>query len=116
MKTAHIEPEMPPCHAPHMVGYLFEIGPTMAAGMGNGPITHGEIESWQRNTGITLDAWESRTLKRLSLEYLNESYKSEERDCPPPFQLVDMTQENRDAVAHQIKNAMRSYFMAQGKS
>lgn len=76
---------MPPCDAPHLVGYLFEIGPTLAAGMGEGPLTHGEIESWQRNTGIRLQSWEARLLKRLSIEYLNESSKARARDCPAPW-------------------------------
>jgi hypothetical protein len=76
---------MPPCDAPYLVEYLFEIGPTMAAGMGNGPLTHGEIASWQNNTGIDLNAWETRTLKRLSLDYLGESQRATARDAMPPW-------------------------------
>lgn len=79
------EPEMPPCDTPHLVAWLFEIGPTLPAGMGEGPLTHGELHSWQLNTGITLHSWEARLLRRLSLDYLTESHKARARDCPAPW-------------------------------
>lgn len=78
-------PEMPPCDAPHLVAWLFEIGPTQPAGMGEGPLTHGELASWQANTGITLQSWEARLLRRLSLDYLDQSHKARARDCPAPW-------------------------------
>lgn len=68
-----------------MVEWLFELGPTVAAGMGAGPITHGDIADFQSNTGIDLDAWQARTLRRLSLDYLAESHKATKPDCPPPW-------------------------------
>lgn len=79
------DPDMPPADALHLVGYLFEIGPTLPAGMGEGPLTHGEIASWQHNTGVRLQSWEARLVKRLSIEYLNESHKARARDCPAPW-------------------------------
>lgn len=39
------ELEMPPCDAQHLVGYFFEMGPTMAAGMGDAPLSHSEIDA-----------------------------------------------------------------------
>lgn len=80
-----LEPGMPSCDAPHLVAWLFEIGPTLPAGMGEGPLTHGELQSWQLNTGIALQSWETRLLRRLSLDYLNESHKARARDCPAPW-------------------------------
>ena len=47
--------EMPPCDCGYLVGYLFEVGPTM----GESPVTHTEIANWQRNTGIELNSWEA---------------------------------------------------------
>jgi hypothetical protein len=78
--------EMPECDAAHIVAYLFEIGPTLAGGMGEVPVPESEIESWQRNTGIELQSWEARTVKRLSREYLSESQAATEpnRACPWP--------------------------------
>ena len=76
--------DMPTCEAEYLASYLFEIGPSMAAGMGEAPITHGEIESWQHNTGIILNSWEARTLRGLSSEYVSENYaaKDPDKECP----------------------------------
>jgi len=68
---------MPECRAEYLLGVLFEIGMTL----GDQPLTHGEIESYQRNIGIRLNAWEVRTIKRLSETYLSESYKATDKDA-----------------------------------
>lgn len=98
------DPDMPPCDAPHLLGYLFEIGPTLAAGMGEGPLTHGEIASWQANTGIELQAWEARLLRRLSIDYLNQSHKARARDCPPPWGDAPVP----NLKAERTRNALRA--------
>ena len=86
MKKAGKPVEMPPLiWGEYLLGYLFEFGPTMAAGMGAGPLTASEIESWQHLLGIEFEPWEARLLRRLSNEYLAESHKATKRDCPPPF-------------------------------
>lgn len=100
--------EMPPCEAFYIVSYLFEIGPGMSGGMGEAPITHGEIESWQRNTGIELNAWEARTLKRLSIEYLNESHKATKPDCPAPWDESNHTKVLPSLASQRVKNSMRA--------
>lgn len=67
---------MPPiAGAQELITYLFEIGPTMAAGMGAGPITFGEIFAWQALTGIRLVPSQVRLLRHLSRTYLNESMR-----------------------------------------
>jgi len=52
--------------------------------MGESPLPDTEIEAWQRNTGIELQSWEARAVKRLSREYLSESQAATEpnRLCP----------------------------------
>lgn len=85
MQAEGIEHELPPCDAAYLADYLWEIGPSLPAGMGAGPITHSEIASWQHNTGIELNSWESRTLRKLSITYLNESHKAKDRKCPAPW-------------------------------
>lgn len=102
------ELDMPPCDAGHMIGYLFDIGPTMAAGMGDGPITHGEIESFRRNTGIEFDAWESRTLRCLSAEYSNESHKATARDCPAPWADAPYAKPVTTIATERTRNALRA--------
>lgn len=76
---------MPECDAIYIASYLFEIGPVLHGGMGETPLTHTEIEAWQRNTGIELEAWEAKVLHRLSLEYLSESQKATKPDAPAPW-------------------------------
>ena len=83
-------PEMPPiAGAWHLIGYLFEVGPTMASGMGAGSITHVELRAWQLNIGIELHPWEVRFLMRLSNDYVAESSKAEKPGCPAPWQPKD---------------------------
>lgn len=78
--------QMPPLMwGDYLIGYLFEFGPTMPAGMGNGPLSAVEIAAWQGLLGIEFQPWEARLLRRLSSEYLAESYAATKRDCPPPF-------------------------------
>lgn len=82
--------DMPPLEgAGYLIGYLFEVGPTMAAGMGAGPVTHEELRAWMDLTGIELEPWEVRFLRRLSYEYLAESDRAEKRDCPDPWKSAD---------------------------
>jgi hypothetical protein len=78
-------PDMPSVEAEHTLDYLFEIGPVMGGSMGVSPITNEEIQAWQLNTGIELQSWQARLIRRLSLDYLTESQKAEKRDCPAPW-------------------------------
>lgn len=101
------ELEMPECAAPHIVSYLFELGPVVSTGMGQGPISHTEIEAWQRNTGIELDSWESRTLRTLSNDYAAEASKATERDCPAPWQAAPYAVAPENLVAERMKRETR---------
>lgn len=74
-------PEMPPVDAQYLADYFFEIGPTM----GENPITSGELESWQRNTGIKFNAWECRTLMYLSKAFVSESQRATKLEARPPW-------------------------------
>lgn len=82
-------PDMPPLSgAAHVVGYLYELGPIVAAGMGAAPVSHLEIAAWVRLTGIELHPWEVRFLRRLSGEYLAELHAAEKADRPAPWGAV----------------------------
>lgn len=85
-------PPLPPTDAPHLLNYLFDVGPTLASGMGEGPLTHSEIEAWQGNTGVELEPWEATFLRRLSIDYLSESHKAEKVDAPAPWNPEDIKQ------------------------
>lgn len=89
-KDDDYHPEMPPLDgAAFLLSYLFELGPTQAAGMGAAPISHQEIAAWQELTGIVLQPWQARFLRRLSGEYVAESHKAEKRECPAPWRAAD---------------------------
>ena len=80
-------PEMPHVEGGmYLIGYLLDIGPTLAAGVGVGPLTCAEIESWCRRTEIDLHPWQDSFLRRLSGEYIAQSHKAGKRDCPPPWE------------------------------
>jgi hypothetical protein len=101
------EPEMPPCPAPLLVEYLFEIGPVMAGGMGNAPLTHAEISAWQCNVGIELQPWQARMLKKLSADYLEESHLARDRDRAAPWAAGFHTNTARSLVAERMKRSLR---------
>jgi hypothetical protein len=98
-KDDDYQPEMPPVDAEYLIGYLWEVGPTMAAGGYPGPITNEELRAWQSNTGITLQPWEARFLRRLSHEYLSESHRAEKRDAKAPWKAEEQKPEVSDMQA-----------------
>lgn len=80
------QPSYPPLSVPdYLIGYLFDVGPAMAGGMGNAQLSHSEIKAWQDNTGIELTPWEARTLRTLSGEYLASAQDAEDAQCKPPY-------------------------------
>lgn len=84
------QPPMPPLDdGAYLIGYLWEVGPTLPNGMGSSPLTHGELAAWQGNTGIALKPWEARWLRRLSSEFLAELHQAEAADRPAPYVDVE---------------------------
>lgn len=76
------EPDMPdPGAAAYLLNHFWAAGPTL----GDQVLTNGELQSYQENAGIRLTPWECGTLRRMSGEYLGQSHKAREANCPPPF-------------------------------
>jgi hypothetical protein len=99
------QPDMPPVDAEYLIGYLWEVGPTMASGGYPGPVTHEEIRAWMDLTGIELQPWEVRFLRRLSGDYMGESQRAEKADCPAPVHTgatVDL-----EAVAKNMQRTLK---------
>jgi hypothetical protein len=107
MKADDVEPDMPPVEwGRYLVEYLFEFGPTMAAGMGSAPLAPSEIEAAQRLLGIQLQPWEARLLLRLSREYLEESHRATQYNCAPPWRDPIAEQADQMATAKRMERAM----------
>ena len=96
-------PELPDAGpGAYLVGYLFDAGPVGQGGMGPATISHNEIAAWQNNTGIELTAWEARTLRALSADYIAASKDAQAHDAPPPY-TAEPEPEHRAAVANQVR-------------
>lgn len=107
MRVNSVPIVMPDTLAPHLIGYLYEVGPILSGGMGGMRITNLELAAWQSNTGVELEAWEARFIVRLSKEYLGESHRAESPECPSPW--TDPAVEiQRAQVGASLLNAMRS--------
>lgn len=76
---------MPPNPAPHIIGWLTEIGLVDGGGMGMAPLRWSEIAAWQAVSGVTLEPWAARLIRRLSVEYVAMSRKAENENCPSPW-------------------------------
>ena len=97
---------MPQVDAEYLLGYLWEIGPTLSAGGYPTPITHEEILAWTELTGIELEPWEVRAIRRLSGEYLSESHRAEKPDCQAPVKSEDRSHDIY-AVAKSLKESLK---------
>lgn len=102
MKADGLDPLLPDCPAPHLIEHLMEVGPFEVTGMERVPISWREMQAWQDQTGVCLDTWQARMLRRLSTDYLSSSRAAEKPDCPAPFAAVG-SEENRDAIARQLE-------------
>lgn len=96
---------MPEVRAPHLVSWLFEIGPIAAGGMGPTTISNQEIAAWAALTAIELTPLEARTLRALSRAYLSEMNAAEDPSRPEPWQPEEA---DRAAVAQDMRTAIRA--------
>ena len=77
---------MPPLNGGrYLLDYLLDVGPVVSGGMSAAPVTSRELMPWCEETGIRLQPWEAKCIRRLSRDYLAESHKAEKRNCPPPW-------------------------------
>lgn len=100
-------PDMPPLEGgEHLIGYLWEVGPVMPAGMGNSAVTHQEIVAWEKLTGIDLQAWEARWLRALSGEYMAAHHAAQEPTAPAPWN-PQASPEQLNTVAQSMRERLR---------
>lgn len=97
-----MEAQLPELQAgEHLVGYLFEAGPTSPAGMGSAALAWAELQAWQSQVGIELESWEVRTLRRLSGDFAAEARRAEAPDAASPL-AIETTERNRSSVARRV--------------
>lgn len=100
--------EYPRCDAAYVIQYLFDAGPVTFGGMGAAPLSHGEIEAWQRNTGIELTNWESGMLRDLSKVYISMSEEAKRPSCPAPWRPDPIEETPREVdVVKRVRDALR---------
>jgi hypothetical protein len=88
--------------AAHLAGYLLDAGPVAYGGMGPVPLTHADIAAWQANTGVELTAWEARTLRGLSMDWVGMLQTAAQPDCAAPW--VELQDDTRQRVADRVRN------------
>ena len=89
--------ELPPIDAAsHLIGYLFDIGPST----GGEVVTYSEILAWQEATGTVLSSWEATTLRRMSGAYLGEAQDATDPQRPAPY--LQSVVKSREVVATQL--------------
>ena len=92
--------------ANHLLGYLWQWGPTLAGTMGQVALSHVDLVAAQSNTGIELSEWEATTLIRLSREYLGESGAATKLDREPPFKSADAAR----LQAYRMEKSLDAFF------
>jgi len=95
-------PDMGPLS--HIIAWLMELGEVTSTAEGLTPLSWQEIEAWSRLTGLNVSPRESLALRRLSVAYIQEFYRSNNRDCMPP--TLDKPDRNK-RVEGRLKNAFK---------
>jgi hypothetical protein len=104
MRDAGQAVAMPPLDAKYLADWWLEIGPAGAGG--ESPIGWSDLAAWQGLTGIELDPWEARTLRRMSQSYLAEGARARQPGCPPPWQAREADEDVNDRVTRQFAEMM----------
>lgn len=91
---------IPPNPAPHITDWLLEIGPLSREG---GQIGWPDLTAWQQISGIELEPWEGRLIRRLSGEYATMRIRAEKSDCVAPYAGEEKDMPSvRDRVAAKV--------------
>lgn len=105
MKAAGTRIFLPHNPAPYLADWLFEVGPAA----GDREIGYSDLAAWQDITGIELEPWEGRLLRRLSRAWLNEQWQARKAARPAPFSGIDDTPKSvRESVAEQMAAMFRA--------
>ena len=108
MSAEGIIPMMPPLpEGLPYIDWLMDAGPIESAAAGSSAIGWRTLQAWQEGTGIALEPWEARLLRRLSGDWLREAERARKPDCPAPW-TGEPIEINREAVAKKVGLAFAS--------
>lgn len=114
MAIDDLTPDFPPIRTPWIIDHLMDLGPSEAGAMGPVPISWASIDHWQRCSCIDLPPWTARLLRRLSVDFVAETVRAREPDCPPPWTATSSL--NRDEVSRKVTNAFRALMITKEPS
>ncbi|WP_294036265.1 hypothetical protein [Sphingopyxis sp.] len=97
MKRDKINPRMPPNPMPHFIEWFTDIGMVESGGMAAAPLGWTTIANWQQGMAVTLEPWEVKLLRDLSIAYLAQKSNSELTTDAPPWGVPGVTQSERAA-------------------
>ena len=99
---------MPPCSALHMVHWLFEFGPVSSGPMGETPVSFADIDVWAACEAMDLTAWQARTLRKMSRDYIQECHRAKDRKCFPPWEDAGIIKTASNMSADALRNSIRA--------
>lgn len=76
--------------------------------MGEGVLSHADIQAWQYNMHRRLDAWEVQLLRRLSAMYLSAQQDGQYSDSVKPY--IDTSEEVLAQKRQQASASIKSIF------
>lgn len=106
-----IPPVTPECA--HMVEHWLDVGPAMPGGYGDVPLTHTELDAWQRNCGLSLQPWQASLIRRMSRGYLVERVAGADPTRPPPW--AEVSAQQKAAVAETLRRQLSAMARAGNK-
>jgi len=69
----------------YLLGYLVELGEAESSGNGLVPCTWQTIRAWTELTWLRLSPLEVNALRRLSVAYVSEYYRTDGNELPPSY-------------------------------
>lgn len=91
----------------YLADILFDAGPTMPTGLGEAPLSHGELRAYQENMGIRLNPFEIRAIRAASASFLVERSLAEDPARPAPWDGHTVSDAEKAAVARSLRDSIR---------
>lgn len=95
---------VPEMKCSYLFDYLIRIGIMSSSSMGNVPLSWQELNAWVQVTGIPLNEWELRVIRRASEVYVNQHELSKKIDAPMPERVIE---QDPKKLAKHIKSILR---------